>query len=118
MNSLLLLQEIVRRGRPPAATNKKIEENLRKSLSAAIVFLSLDDAQAFGGGGVTALGAHISVMGQPDLKKLLKKWDPHRKFTSDTTITEMRDVATALLNAEIPPAVRPPPAPRRRARAP
>jgi hypothetical protein len=116
MNNLGLLEEILRRAPPSAAIQKKVEENVRKAVSAAIVFLSLSDAQKFGLTGVEALSRHIGVMGQPDLKKLLKKWDQHRKVTRDTTITELREASVALLNAEILPTPKPPPTPRRRVR--
>lgn len=116
MNDLGLLEEVLRRASPSAAVRKKVEENVRKALSASVVTLPLGEAQRFGHGGVAALERHVGVMGQPDLKKLLKTWDQYRKITRETTITELQEVAVALLNADILPTPKPASASRRRAR--
>lgn len=104
MSSVELLAQLSRFiASPPAATQKKVESSISKATNALSVLLSLEDAQRLGNSGVKALTAQFGAMGGPDLKKILKRWDPARKISKDATVSEMREIATSLLVAEILP---------------
>lgn len=112
MSKFELFDQISRRVQPSAAGQKKIEEFIAKATTILVVALPLNDAQRLGPS-LPALRAHVNSMAAPDLKKLLKFWDPARAISSETTISEMRAIAVDLISGVIHPTPRPPTRTRR-----
>lgn len=112
MSKLELFDQISRRAQPTAAGQKKIEELIAKATTIVVLGLPLGEAQRLGAS-LSSLRAHVNTMASPDLKKLLKLWDPARKIPTETTITEMRAVTLDLLSGAIRPTPRPAPRTRR-----
>lgn len=106
MSKLELFDQLGQRVRPTAPGQKKIEELIGKATTILVVALPLNEAQRLGSS-MRALDMHINSMAAPDLKKLLKLWDPVRKIPKDTTISEMRAVALDLLSGAIQPTPKP-----------
>lgn len=106
MSKLELFDQLGQRVQPAAAGKKKIEELIGRATTILVVALPLSEAHQLGSG-ARALETHINSMAAPDLKKLLKLWDPVRKIPKDTTISEMRDLALDLLAGAIQPTPRP-----------
>ncbi len=106
MTTLDLLALVNRNVRLAAAPQKKLSDLLGKALNILVVGLPLSDAQALGSSVSAGLQAHIHTMSAADLKKLLKLWDPVRKIAKETTISEMREIAVALLTHRLRPEVK------------
>lgn len=112
MSKLELFDQLSRRVQATPAGQKKIEELIAKATTILVVGLPLNEAQRLGAT-VPALRAHVNSLASPDLKKLLRLWDPARRIPSETTITEMRSIALELLSGAIHPTPRPAPRARR-----
>jgi hypothetical protein len=117
LDRLYLLQELDRNVRLSSANSVKAEALYEKLLSLIIAEMPLADARGLGAGQRAALRAFIEgAMAMSDLKKVVKRWDPKRTISKETTQTEVRRILVELLDRRREPHVPPPKAKKASAR--
>jgi hypothetical protein len=119
LDRLYLLQELDRRVRLPGEAVAKAEALYEKLIALLVQEMPLADARALGEGPRAALRDFIAD-GLPaaEIKRILKRWDPHLALGKDATELHMRRFLAELLEGRREPSAKPPKPPRRTKAAP
>lgn len=99
-----LLAVIASRAGLSAVQVTHFNRQLDKALAIALAELSLEDARVLAPRERGELERALrDILTFPELRKVAKRWEPHRKIDSDVSQTEITEALTGLLHAKREP---------------